>query len=140
MASPTPKPAVRCTTAKVALNSRTAGPVAQPPTTERSEKPAARRRRVSVFIAGRLCASGRIVHLEATTELRGEDREPLETLCRCLQRPPLADRRLRLLPESDLDERMLCLWFAAPRRERSGDHLRKRLLPTRTHCVDLPEP
>jgi len=36
--------------------------------------------------------------LEATTEVRGEDRERLENLARYLLRPPLADRRLRLLP------------------------------------------
>jgi hypothetical protein len=36
--------------------------------------------------------------LEATTEVRGDDRERLENLCRYLLRPPLADRRLRLLP------------------------------------------
>lgn len=36
--------------------------------------------------------------LEATIEVRGEDRERLENLARYLLRPPLADRRLRLLP------------------------------------------
>lgn len=35
--------------------------------------------------------------LEATTEVRGDDRERLEDLCRYLLRPPLADQRLRLL-------------------------------------------
>ena len=36
--------------------------------------------------------------LEATTVVRAEDRERLENLARYLLRPPLADRRLRLLP------------------------------------------
>ena len=36
--------------------------------------------------------------LDATTVVRAEDRERLEHLCRYLLRPPLADRRLRLLP------------------------------------------
>ncbi len=36
--------------------------------------------------------------LDATTVVRAEDRERLEHLCRYLLRPPLADRRLRMLP------------------------------------------
>ena len=36
--------------------------------------------------------------LEATTEVRGDDRERRANLCRFLIRPPLADRRLGLLP------------------------------------------
>ena len=36
--------------------------------------------------------------LEATTEVRPDDRQRLEHLCCYLLRPPLADRRLRLLP------------------------------------------
>lgn len=35
--------------------------------------------------------------LECTTVVRGDDRERLEHLCRYLLRPPLADRRLRML-------------------------------------------
>jgi len=36
--------------------------------------------------------------LEATTEVRPDDRERLEHLCCYLLRPPLAERRLRILP------------------------------------------
>jgi hypothetical protein len=40
--------------------------------------------------------------LDATTAVRAEDRERLEHLCRYLLRPPLADRRLRLLPKGQV--------------------------------------
>ena len=48
--------------------------------------------------------------LEATTEVRGEDRARLEHLCRYLLRPPLADRRLRLLPADQVALELKSLW------------------------------
>lgn len=48
--------------------------------------------------------------LEATTEVRGEDRERLEHLCRYLLRPPLADRRLRLLPADQVALELKSPW------------------------------
>ncbi len=48
--------------------------------------------------------------LEATTEVRGEDRERLENLCRYLLRPPLADRRLRLLPADQVALELKSPW------------------------------
>jgi hypothetical protein len=48
--------------------------------------------------------------LEATTEVRGDDRERLENLCRYLLRPPLADRRLRLLPADQVALELKSPW------------------------------
>jgi hypothetical protein len=48
--------------------------------------------------------------LEATTEVRAEDRERLENLCRYLLRPPLADRRLRLLPADQVALELKSPW------------------------------
>jgi Putative transposase/Transposase zinc-binding domain len=48
--------------------------------------------------------------LEATTEVRGEDRERLENLARYLLRPPLADRRLRLLPADQVALELKSPW------------------------------
>ena len=48
--------------------------------------------------------------LEATTEVRGDDRERLENLCRYLPRPPLADRRLRLLPAGQVARELGSPW------------------------------
>jgi hypothetical protein len=47
--------------------------------------------------AGKLKARVDGFDLECTTVVRGEDRERIEHLCKYLLRPPLADRRLRLL-------------------------------------------
>ena len=49
-------------------------------------------------------------HLEATTVVRAEDRERLENLCRYLLRPPLADRRLRLLPADQVALELKSPW------------------------------
>ena len=48
--------------------------------------------------------------LEATTVVRAEDRERLENLCRYLLRPPLADRRLRLLPADQVALELKSPW------------------------------
>jgi hypothetical protein len=48
--------------------------------------------------------------LAATTEVRGEDRERLENLCRYLLRPALADRRLRLLPAEQVALELKSPW------------------------------
>ncbi|UJR87381.1 transposase [Sandaracinus amylolyticus] len=48
--------------------------------------------------------------LDATTEVRAEDRERLEHLCRYLLRPPLADRRLRLLPAEQVALELKTPW------------------------------
>ncbi|MFO0712121.1 MAG: transposase [Sandaracinus sp.] len=48
--------------------------------------------------------------LEATTVVRADDRERLENLCRYLLRPPLADRRLRLLPAGQLALELKSPW------------------------------
>jgi hypothetical protein len=48
--------------------------------------------------------------LEATTVVRAEDRERLEHLCRYLLRPPLADRRLRLLPAEQVALELKSPW------------------------------
>ena len=48
--------------------------------------------------------------LEATTVVRAEDRERLEDLCRYLLRPPLADRRLRLLPADQVALELKSPW------------------------------
>ena len=40
--------------------------------------------------------------LECTTVVRADDRERLEHLCKYVLRPPLADRRLRLLATGEL--------------------------------------
>lgn len=48
--------------------------------------------------------------LEATTEVRAEDRERLEHLCCYLLRPPLADRRLRLLPSGTVALELKSPW------------------------------
>jgi len=48
--------------------------------------------------------------LEATTEVRGDDRERLEDLARYLLRPPLADRRLRLLPADQVALELKSPW------------------------------
>ncbi|MFO0713963.1 MAG: transposase [Sandaracinus sp.] len=48
--------------------------------------------------------------LEATTLVRADDRERLENLCRYLLRPPLADRRLRLLPAGQLALELKSPW------------------------------
>ena len=49
--------------------------------------------------AGKLKARVDGFDLECTTVVRGDDRERLEHLCKYLLRPPLADRRLRLLDD-----------------------------------------
>jgi hypothetical protein len=48
--------------------------------------------------------------LEATTVVRAEDRERLENLARYLLRPPLADRRLRLLPADQVALELKSPW------------------------------
>jgi hypothetical protein len=48
--------------------------------------------------------------LEATTVVRAEDRERLENLARYLLRPPLADRRLRLLPAEQVALELKSPW------------------------------
>ncbi|MFN7697474.1 MAG: transposase [Deltaproteobacteria bacterium] len=48
--------------------------------------------------------------LEVTTVVRGDDRERLENLCRYLLRPPLADRRLRLLPAEQVALELKSPW------------------------------
>ena len=42
--------------------------------------------------------------------MRGEDRARLEHLCRYLRRPPLADRRLRLLPADQVALELKSPW------------------------------
>ncbi|MBX7191038.1 MAG: transposase [Sandaracinaceae bacterium] len=42
--------------------------------------------------------------------MRAEDRERLENLCRYLLRPPLADRRLRLLPAEQVALELKSPW------------------------------
>jgi hypothetical protein len=48
--------------------------------------------------------------LEATTVVRAEDRERLENLARYLLRPPLADRRVRLLPADQVALELKSPW------------------------------
>lgn len=48
--------------------------------------------------------------LQATTVVRAQDRERLENLARYLLRPPLADRRLRLLPAEQVALELKSPW------------------------------
>ena len=48
--------------------------------------------------------------LDATTEVRAHDRERLEHLGRYLLRPPLADRRLRILPTGEVALELKTPW------------------------------
>ena len=48
--------------------------------------------------------------LECTTVVRGEDRERIEHLCKYLLRPPLADRRLRVLDDGKIALELKTPW------------------------------
>jgi len=48
--------------------------------------------------------------LECTTVVSGDDRERLEQLCKYVLRPPLADRRLRLLDDGRVALELKTLW------------------------------
>ena len=48
--------------------------------------------------------------LECTTVVRADDRERLEHLCKYVLRPPLADRRLRLLSTGEVGLELKSAW------------------------------
>ncbi|MFO0025916.1 MAG: transposase, partial [Deltaproteobacteria bacterium] len=78
--------------------------------------------------------------LEATTVVRAEDRERLENLARYLLRPPLADRRLRLLPADQVALELMSPWTEGTRwSSLSADTFLERLASLvprpRTHQV-----
>jgi len=88
--------------------------------------------------------------LEATTEVRPDDRERLEHLCCYLLRPPLAERRLRLLPGGTVAQEPLARRHHLALHERAhvfGEAVLPRTeithqpnpLPRRTRCKLLPQ-
>ena len=60
--------------------------------------------------AGKLKARVGGYDLECTTVVRGDDRERIEHLCKYLLRPPLADRRLKLLDDASVALELKTAW------------------------------
>ncbi len=59
---------------------------------------------------GKLCAQDMGFNLHAARRTAAEDKEGRESLCRYILRPPIANQRLRLLPQGNVQLRFKRPW------------------------------